>query len=88
MDGIGRHADVALVEHFVVSHLRTQALGVRAQKRRDAATLRLFDLTHRTGGDYMTAACSGNGTHLDQIVGFCQHARVVIDDNHGVAVIH
>ena len=28
MDGIGRHADMTLVEHFVVSHLRTQALGL------------------------------------------------------------
>ena len=30
MNGIGRHADVTLVEHFVVSHLRPQALGVCA----------------------------------------------------------
>lgn len=36
----------------------------------------------------MTAARSGNGAHLDQIVGFCQHACVVVDNNHGVAVVH
>ena len=70
MDGIGRHADMALVEHFVVSHLRPQALGLRAQKRGDAAALRLFDLVHRTCSDNITAACSGNGAHLDQIVSF------------------
>ena len=28
VDSIGRHTDMALVEHFVVSHLRTQALGL------------------------------------------------------------
>ncbi len=37
MDGLGCHADMALIEHVVVSHLRTQALGLCAQKRRDAA---------------------------------------------------
>ena len=88
MDGIGCHADMSLVEHFVVSHLRTQTLGVRSQKRRDAAALRLFDLVHRASGNHITAACSGNGAHLDQIVGFCQHARIVIDNDHGVAVIY
>ena len=88
MDGIGRHADMAPVEHFLVSHLRAQALGVCAQKRRDAAALRLFDLSHRTGSDHITAACSGNGAHLDQIVGFRQHTCIVVDNNHGVAVIH
>ena len=88
MDGIGRHADMALVEHFVVSHLRPQALGLRAQKRGDAAALRLFDLVHRTRSDHITAACSGNGAHLDEIIGFRQYARVVIDNDHGVAVIH
>ena len=88
MDGLGCHADVALVEHFVVSHLRTQALGVRAQKRGDAAALRLFELVHRASGNHITAACSGNGAHLDQIVGFRQYARIVVDNNHGVAVIH
>ena len=88
MDGIGCHADVALVEHFLVSHLRTQALRLGAQKRRDATALRLLDLVHRTSGDHIAAACSGNGAHLDQIVGFRQHARVVVDNNHGVAVIH
>ena len=36
----------------------------------------------------MAAACSRNGAHLDQIVGFCQHARVVVDNNHGIAVDH
>ena len=77
-----------LVEHFLVSHLRTQALGLCAQKRGDAAALRLFDLVHRTSGDHITAARSGNGAHLDQIVGFRQYARVVVDNNHGVAVIH
>ena len=30
MNGIGRHADMAPVEHFLVSHLRAQALGVCA----------------------------------------------------------
>ena len=70
MDGIGRHADMALVEHFLVSHLRTQALGLRAQKRGDAAALRLLDLIHRTRGNHIATARSGNGTHLDQIVGF------------------
>ena len=70
MNGIGRHADMALVEHSVVSHLRTHALGVCAQKRGDAAALRLLDLVHRASGNHITAACSGNGTHLDQIVGF------------------
>ena len=88
MDGIGRHADMAPVEHFVVSHLRPQALGLRAQKRGDAAVLRLLDLIHRTGGDHITAARSGNGAHLDQIIGFRQYARVVVDNDHGVAVIH
>ncbi len=88
MDGIGRHADMALVEHFVVSHLRTHALGVCAQKRGDAAALRLLDLVHRTCSDHITAACSGNGAHLDQIVGFRQHTCIVVDNNHGVAVIY
>ena len=88
MDGIGCHADVALVEHFVVSHLRTQALGVCAQKRCDAAALRLLDLVYCTGSDHVAAACSSNGAHLDQIVGFRQYARIVVDNNHGVAVIH
>ena len=50
--------------------------------------MRLFDLIHRTGSDHITAARSGNGTHLDQIIGFRQYARVVIDNDHGVAVIH
>lgn len=68
MDGIGCHADMSLVEHFVVSHLRTQALELGAQKRRDTAALRLLDLVYRTSGDYTAAACSGNGAHLDQIV--------------------
>ena len=88
MDGIGCHADMSLVEHFVVSHLRTQALELGAQKRRDTAALRLLDLVYRTSGDYTAAACSGNGAHLDQIVGFRQYARIVVDNNHGVAVIH
>ncbi len=88
MDGIGRHADMALVEHFVVSHLRTQALGLGAQKRRDATALRLLDLVYRTSGDHIAAARSGNGAHLDKIVGFRQYARIVVDNNHGVAVIH
>ena len=88
MDGIGCHANMPLVEHFLVSHLRTQALGLCAQKRGDAAALRLFDLVHRTCSDHFTAARSGNGAHLDQIVGFRQYARVVVDNNHGVAVIH
>ena len=88
MDGIGRHADMALVEHFVVNHLRTQALGLGAQKRRDTAVLRLLNLVYRTSGDYIAAACSGNGAHLNQIVGFRQYARIVVDNNHGVAVIH
>ena len=88
MDGIGRHADMAPVEHFVISHLRPQALGLRAQKRGNAAVLRLLDLIHRTGGDHITAARSGNGAHLDQIIGFRQYARVVVDNDHGVAVIH
>ena len=88
MDGIGRHADMSLVEHFVVSHLWAQTLGLCAQKRRDTAALRLFDLVYRTSGDHIAAACSGNGAHLDQIVGFRQYARVVVDNNHGVAVIH
>lgn len=42
MDGIGCHADVTLVEHFLVSHLRAQALGLGAQKRRDAAAPQLL----------------------------------------------
>ena len=88
MDGIGCHADVALIEHFLVSHLRTHTLGVCAQKRGDAAALRLFDLVHRASGNHITAACSGNGAHLDQIVGFRQHTCIVVDNNHGVAVIH
>ena len=88
MDGIGRHADMALVEHFVVSHLWAQALGLCAQKRSDAAVPRLLDLVYRTSSDYTAAACSGNGAHLDQIVGFRQYARIVVDNNHGVAVIH
>ena len=88
MDGIGCHADMSLVEHFVVSHLRTHALGLCAQKRGDAAALRLFDLVYRTSGDHIAAACSGNGTHLDQIVGIRQYARIVVDNNHGVTVIH
>ena len=70
MDGIGRHADMAPVEHFLVGHLRAQALGLCAQKRGDAAALRLFDLVHRASGNHITAACSGNGAHLNQIVGF------------------
>ena len=70
MDGIGCHADMALVEHFVVSHLRPQALGLRAQKRSDAAAPRLLDLICRARGDHITAARSGNGAHLDQIVSF------------------
>ena len=88
MDGIGRHADMALVEHFLVSHLRTQALRFCAQKWGDAAALRLFDLVHSARGDHIAAACSGNGAHLDQIVGFRQHTCIVVDNNHGVAVIH
>ena len=88
MDGIGRHADVSLVEHFVVSHLRTQALGLGAQKRRDTAALRLFDLVHRARGDHVTTARSGNGAHLDQIISLRQHARIVVDNDHGVAVAH
>ena len=88
MDGIGCHADVAPVEHFVVSHLRTQALGLCAQKRGDAAALRLLDLVYRTSGDHIAAACSGDGAHLDQIVGFRQYARIVVDNNHGVAVAY
>ena len=88
MDSIGCQVDMPLVEHFLVSHLRTQALGLGAQKRRDTAALRLLDLVYPTSGDHIAAARSGNGAHLDQIVGFRQHARVVIDNNHGVAVIH
>ena len=88
MDGIGRHADVAPVEHFVVSHLWAQTLGLGAQKRRDATALRLFDLAYRTSGDHVATARSGNGAHLDQIVGFRQYARIVVDNDHGVAVIH
>ena len=88
MDGIGRHADMAPVKHFVVRHLRTQALRLRAQKWGDAAALRFFDLAYRARGDHIAAACSGNGAHLDQIVGFRQYARVVVDNDHGVAVIH
>ena len=41
-----------------------------------------------TGSDHVAAACSSNGAHLDQIVGFRQYARIVVDNNHGVAVIH
>ena len=88
MDGIGCHTDVALVEHFLVSHLRTQALGLGAQKRGDAAALRLLDLVYRASGNHITTTRSGNGAHLDQIVGFHQYARIVVDNNHGVAVIH
>ena len=88
MDGIGRHADMALIEHFLVSHLRTRALGLGAQKRRDTAALRLLHLVYPTSSDHIAAACSGNGTHLDQIVGFRQYARIVVNNNHGVAVIH
>ena len=88
MDGIGCHADMPLVEHFVVIHLRTQALGLCAQKRGDAAALRLFDLVHRTSGNHITAARSGNGAHLDQIISLRQHARIVVDNDHGVAVAH
>ena len=79
---------MTLVEHFVVSHLRTQALGLGAQKRRDTAVLRLLDLVYRTSGDYVAAACSGNGAHLDQIISLHQHTCIVVDNNHGVAVIH
>ena len=79
---------MTLVEHFVVSHLRAQALGLGAQKRRDTAAPRLFDLAYRTGGDHVAATCSGNGAHLNQIISLGQHARVVVDNNHGVAVIH
>ena len=50
--------------------------------------VRLLDLVHRTSGDHIAAACSGNGAHLDQIVGFRQYARIVVDNNHGVAVIN
>ena len=88
MDGIGRHADVALVEHFVVSHLWAQALGLCAQKRSDAAAPRLLDLVYCTGSDHVTAACSGDGAHIDQIVGFRQYARIVVDNDHGVAVAY
>ena len=88
MDGIGCHADMSLVEHFLVSHLRTHALGLCAQKRGDAAAPRLFDLVHRTCSDHVTATCSGNGAHLDQIVSFRQYARIVVDNNHGVAVAY
>ena len=48
----------------------------------------MFDLVYRARGNHITAACSGNGTHLNQIVGFRQHACIVVNDNHGVAVIH
>ena len=88
MDSIGCHVDMPLVEHLVVSHLRTQALGLCAQKRSDAAAPRLLDLAYRTSGNHITAVCSGNGAHLDEIVGFRQYARIVVDNNHGVAVIH
>ena len=88
MDSIGRHADMALVEHFLVSHLWAQTLGLGAQKRRDATALRLFDLVYRTSGDHVATARSGNGAHLDQVVGFRQYARIVVDNDHGVAVIH
>ena len=88
MDGIGCHADMALIEHFVVSHLWAQTIGLGAQKRSDAAALRLLDLVYPTSGDHIAAARSGNGAHLDQIVGFRQHARVVVDNNHGVAVAY
>ena len=88
MDGIGRHTDMALVEHFVVSHLRTQALGHCTQKRSDAAAPRLLDLAYRTCSDHVTAVCSGNGAHLDQIISLRQYARIVVDNNHRVAVVH
>ena len=48
----------------------------------------MFDLVYRTSGDYVAAACSSNGAHLDQIISLRQHARVVVDNDHGVAVIH
>ena len=48
----------------------------------------MFDLVYRTSSDHVAAACSGNGAHLDQIISLRQHARVVVDNNHGVAVIH
>ena len=79
---------MSLVEHVVVSHLRTQALGLCAQKRSDAAAPRLLDLVYRACSNHIAAACSSNGTHLNQIVGFRQYARIVVDNNHGVAIIH
>ena len=88
VDGIGCHADMSLVEHVVVSHLRTQALGLCAQKRSDAAAPRLLDLVYRACGNHIAAACSGDGAHLDQVVGFRQYARIVVDNNHGVAITH
>ena len=48
----------------------------------------MLDLVYRTCSDHVTAARSGNGAHLDQIVGFRQHTCIVVDNNHGVAVIH
>ena len=48
----------------------------------------MLDLVYRARSNHIAAACSSNGTHLNQIVGFRQYARIVVDNNHGVAVIH
>src|SRR3989338_5413771 len=57
-----------------------EAAGVRALGARD--------FFRRTGGDALAAPVAALGTEIDEMIGGLDDVQIVLDDEHGVALVH
>ena len=74
-------------KNFVMPDALTHnRFGFAGQKRSDLRCGICFNCWNCPFGNDMTAIRARFGTHFDDPIGFLQNLRVVIDQNHGVAV--
>ena len=89
MDGSGGKPQPPEAEQFLPARPRPQSIRSRlAQKRPDAGGGVRSQLRHRSLRDDAPAVRARAGAHLHQMVGFGEYLRIVIHQQHGIAVRH
>ncbi len=83
----GPDFDRAFAEHRICRRLRAHDLRVFArEERRDERMRTALHIPYRALRDHRAAVRAGARPHFDDPVGRAQHARIVVDDDHGVAL--
>ena len=89
VDGSGGKPQPPEAEQFLPARPRPQSIRSRlAQKRPDAGGGVRSQLRHRSLRDDAPAVRARAGAHLHQMVGFGEYLRIVIHQQHGIAVRH